>query len=93
MMGKVTYEITKWGDEYGYGCEIKETIKGWFKTTTKTWTLIPSAVPCTQIHQFSRWTCAETGESTYVDCGFVGEKIYRANYSLTKNALILTKVE
>lgn len=92
-MGKATYEIVKWGDEFGYGCEIKETNKGWFKTTTKTWTLIPSGIGSAGSHVFSRWTCAETGESKGVERDFPGEAIYRAQYSLTQAPIHLKKVD
>lgn len=92
-MGKVTYEIVKWGDALGYGCEIKETNKGWFKTITKTWTLIPSGIGSTAAHVFSRWTCAETGESMGVEGLFLGEAVYRARYSLTQTPILLKKAD
>lgn len=88
-MGKVTYEIVKWGDERGYGCVVKQITKSWFKTETLTWTLIPNPNPtCGNEHQFSRWTCLETGESIRVGELFKVELIYMARYSLRKNPTI-----
>nr|UVX42976.1 MAG: hypothetical protein [Bacteriophage sp.] len=88
-MGKVAYEIVKWGDECGYGCVVKQTTKGWFKTETLTWTLIPHPHPTlSNDREFSRWTCLETGESTRVGEGFKVELIYMARYSLRKNPTI-----
>lgn len=84
-MGKTTYEIVKWGDERGYGCVVKQITKRWFKTTTKTWTLIPSYGGQ---HLYSRWTCLETGESIFVGELFKVELVYIARYSLRKNPTI-----
>ena len=88
-MSKTIYEIAKWGDERGYGCVVKQITKCWFKTETLTWTLIPHPKPTlSNGHEFSRWTCLETGERIRVGDGLKVELIYMARYSLRKNPTI-----
>ena len=84
-MGKVTYEIVKWGDARGVGAIVQETIGFLWRTRVRTWTCV-SEPGFEDDPDFDQWVCRETGQSIEADPVF-GEAVpafYRANYN-TRN--------
>lgn len=71
--------IVRYGDKYGKGSIVKVSGLFW----SKTWTVLQDE----PLDSFKKWTCVETGDSSYADT-FAREidRFYRAQYELFNSA-------